>query len=1119
MVRQTQDGDTGANADATGLWKANTFNSAVDRLIALMDVAVVGTPAGVGTSGNDQLLGGAADDTVYGQGGNDGISGGADQDLLEGNANGTGNAPDPAGTYGGSWPAFAGDVIHGDAGADDIAGGTGWIYRMVGGVETADPVAAAVRVGADGRLDGGDTLFGDAGGDAVAGDNTVIERALTGAGAWILDDLHSPDALGVVRRVMRQRDVATVANLAPLTNGTSGADVDLRQRRRRPRLRPGRRRRDPGQRRRRPPRRQRQRRHDHRQRGSRRHRRRHRPYVLERRVDGGRGTDRQPRRRRRRQRRPPRRRRARRRRGRRRRRDRRRQRHDRPCARHPRDAGCRAQPAALQRGVGRGDAGTSRTSSGSCGCSTSRRRPNTAPETNATNGDDTINGEANEDTLFGQGGIDTIKGDDADLDAADPGDAGADDYIEGNGGADLIHGNFGEDDITGGGSATTGVLDANRDGTFDPARSGETLRDGNDLIAGDNGDGTAGDGDVIAGDNARIQRPLAGGDWRVDPQRKDVDAEPGAQLRDVFLFDIELVGTAEPGNAATGESGVDTISGNGGEDILIGQGNGAVADAYGTETGIAGPANCQNATGGPGSGTVSGTEEAPNGDDDNDDLPDLNDPQCRVTAPGDTVLGESGEDYIEGNQGSDNAFGGEGEDDVVGGSSSNTGRLNVILPPADRDAGFAPGAIADGNRPFNLNDGHDVVEGNAEDDIVTGDNAFVDRYTGAAGVWLTMAGPGAGPFAATDRPNSEPARGAYTPTDMVRRDVTTRTVKESGGAFGNDYVRGGGGKDDVYGLLGNDWLEGNEDEDAIVGDMGKIVDNQLGGPTPDAIADPPLNRFIAPPQPFLGATLDYAGSLKREVTLYAFDESQPATAGIGHDVALGGEANDAIHTGPGEDIANGNAGDDRIWLGDNFTATTAAKGKVQALMAHDRVDAGWGGSGHDHLWGGYGADYLDVRPRSETASPGITPTSDPETWFQVAGGEASHNTVVYGQESFEGIDYLYGGWDQDTMQANEGDNGPKPGDRLLDWSGVYNGYYLCPSTYGDWVSTRSAAPGLLEFLQAMSQGFGATTTATAGTSGFRETAIVFQNEHGKNTNPIHPDTPAHFTCGPGVTLP
>ena len=85
-------------------------------------------------------------------------------------------------------------------------------------------------------------------------------------------------------------------------------------------------------------------------------------------------------------------------------------------------------------------------------------------------------------------------------------------------------------------------------------------------------------------------------------------------------------------------------------------------------------------------------------------------------------------------------------------------------------------------------------------------------------------------------------------------------------------------------------------------------------------------------------------------------------------------------------------------------------------------------------------------------------TSDPETWFQLAGAEASHNGVVYGQENFEGIDYIYGGWDQDSLQANEGDNGPVIGDRLLDWGGSYNGYYLCPATFGDWVTTRSIAP-------------------------------------------------------------
>ena len=1110
MVRKTDGVD-----DDHGAWVANTFNSAVDRLIALMDVATTtdDAPLTNGTSGNDQLLGGAADDVIYGQGGNDGISGGAAQDIVEGNANGTGNAPDPDGTYGGAWPAFAGDVIHGDDGADDIAGGTGWIYRMVTGVETGDPIVSSVRVGTDGRKDAADTIYGDDGGDAIAGDNTVIERALSG-GAWILDDLHSPDALQVVRRITRERDVAIVGSLAPLTNGTSGDDVvygnngvdvaygqggdDQIQGNA----------------------------HDDHLEGN----------AGDDTIQGNEGRD-----------------------------DviggtGRTFSNDESTAAADRidnPVGDDAANDVLHGGDGAGavaaadddtvigdngtvdrvrgllpapgDAELARLPFNGTWGETTWNEPNilrvirlldvsvtgaAAPETNGTNGNDTINGEANDDVLFGEGGDDTITGDDANLGAASAADASpGDDYIEGNGGADAIRGDGGEDDITGGGSATNGVLDADRDGTLDPTRTGETLRDAGDTINGDSGDGAVGLGDVVAGDNARIQRKLDGsGDWRTDDQR-------GTKLRDVFLFDIRIVGNAEPGNADPGESGPDTIAGNGGNDILLGQDNGqtddAAGDAYGREAGGVGAPNCQNATGGPGTGTLAGGEEAPNGDDDDDDLPDINDPQCRVPTPGDTVSGQTGQDYIEGNSGSDNLYGNEGEDDVLGGSSSNSGHLNAVLPPTDRDAGFTPKALAEASKPNNLNDGHDVIEGNGEDDTLAGDNAFVDRYLGAAGVWITIAGPGGGPYGQTGNPNPEPARGTWTASNVVRRDVTTRQLKEDPLAFGNDFVKGGEGKDDLYGLLGNDWLEGNEEEDAIVGDMGKIVDNQLNGPTPDELADPsPLNQFLAPQQPFLGSTVNYTGMLKREVTLYAFDQSVN-TAGIGHDVALGGAGNDWIHTGPGEDLANGNTGDDRIFLGDNFTAITANQNR----LAHDRVDAGWGGSGHDHVFGGYGADYLDVRPRTVGAVPGLFPASDPETWFQVAGAEASQNGVLYNQENFEGIDYLYGGWDQDTLQANEGDNGPAIGDRLLDWSGSFNGYYLCPSTYGDWVSTRAIAPGLIEFLQGVAQGDGATTTATAGTSGFRETAIVFAQEAKFNTKPIHADTPAHFTCGPGTTVP
>jgi hypothetical protein len=40
---------------------------------------------------------------------------------------------------------------------------------------------------------------------------------------------------------------------------------------------------------------------------------------------------------------------------------------------------------------------------------------------------------------------------------------------------------------------------------------------------------------------------------------------------------------------------------------------------------------------------------------------------------------------------------------------------------------------------------------------------------------------------------------------------------------------------------------------------------------------------------------------------------------------------------------------------------------------------------------------------------------------------------------------------------------------------------------------------------------GAVDTATSGSSGFRETAIVFPGDQG-NTG-VNPDNPAHFTCG------
>ena len=112
----------------------------------------------------------------------------------------------------------------------------------------------------------------------------------------------------------------------------------------------------------------------------------------------------------------------------------------------------------------------------------------------------------------------------------------------------------------------------------------------------------------------------------------------------------------------------------------------------------------------------------------------------------------------------------------------------------------------------------------------------------------------------------------------------------------------------------------------------------------------------------------------------------------------------------------------------------------------------WGGRDNDILMGGHGDDNLDVRPREETdngrngANFRIIPR-DPPAWF----------TWAF-PENFQDVDFIYGGWDRDALQADQAENGPDPGDRLADWAGGLNVFYLCPAGYGDHTITRMGAP-------------------------------------------------------------
>ncbi len=79
------------------------------------------------------------------------------------------------------------------------------------------------------------------------------------------------------------------------------------------------------------------------------------------------------------------------------------------------------------------------------------------------------------------------------------------------------------------------------------------------------------------------------------------------------------------------------------------------------------------------------------------------------------------------------------------------------------------------------------------------------------------------------------------------------------------------------------------------------------------------------------------------------------------------------------------------------------------------------------------------------------------------------------------------------MQADRAQNGPNPGDRLIDWNGAYNLFSHCNAAYGGFNDVRQHSPAMQNFLQVLAWGSGAgraaTDVTTAGTSAYRELAL------------------------------
>lgn len=771
-------------------------------------------------------------------------------------------------------------------------------------------------------------------------------------------------------------------------------------------------------------------------------------------------------------------------------------------------------------------------------------------------GGDTLAGDDDSDEIYGQSGDDTISG------------GAADDRVEGGDGTDIIRGEGGDDDIVGGSGHDDGGLNG-------ALRELPNIEDDGDRISGGAGvDHLAGDNasQVRVTVSGAVQRrtklhdlplltspapdPDTAGDDVLFGDDRSIDPSSGAPAGDL------LFGQSDNDHLA-GQGGDDDLQGNDGADVLIGnQGGDDLVGGSSRDQG--GPAGALRKLANVRDEEVAGVGDILHGDDEtasagSADLGDVlagdnayittigasdpNRPGTRVRAvelfdvavaggytpsgatagpdvlsgdanrdllfgqgEADTLHGDADDDHLEGNHGADTLHGDADRDDLIGGSSVNPGGLVGSMvggggfPAATHVADGSDVIYGDGATGISVTPVDNLPDplthnGNTGEDAVLGDNGKITR-TPAGGVWALHAAPYG---------------------SLLRRDLQVPNVDERIGAWSDDRVWAGEGHDEVHGQLGNDTIHGNQGDDTVMGDLGRFSVEVV--PQGDA-----RTKRITGDGGFIEEVVF------RPFTLFRLTELYRTTTHGGNDLITGGAGNDVVHAGFGQDTVNGHGDilrtdvpDDPATPGSDDPDEVAvaaldaacaadldqvlpsflvrgAAGQLgcdeDQLFGDDGDDRMWGGPGHDHLFGGHNPGLGTAGEHLDVVYPGFDP------FF--------HGNV---DVDFQGVDFIFGGYGQDALQADRSAPSPNGLDKLIDAAGAYNAYFVCEGAYGGNSVLRVLSPSMLTFLRDLATADGAKDVSSSSSSGFRELALIDRQDMRHNTNPIHPETPGNFVCG------
>ena len=449
------------------------------------------------------------------------------------------------------------------------------------------------------------------------------------------------------------------------------------------------------------------------------------------------------------------------------------------------------------------------------------------------------NGQGN-DTFYGAGGNDTLwMGNDDDLAFGGTGN----DLLGGEAGNDTLHGDDGNDTVAG----FTG-----NDVLYGGA--------GSDSVTGDEGEDTlfgGADADSLSGGadaDIFVLQDGFGNDTIIGGETVTTGID--SDVIDAGAVTAPLTVTFTGDEQGTLTNGTDTVTFSEIENIVAGTGA-DLLDASADDTGIG----------------------------------------LFGSAGNDTLIGGTGQDFINGGDDADVIYAGAG--DTVFGGEGGTDNDTLVLNWADvesitygggnNEAGVVTFTAASGGGTLTFSEIEAInyigpVDGTAGDDVMTIGHidAQGDIIDGADGDVDTIFG--------------------YGGNDSIDAGADTDLVY---GGTGNDTVLGGGGNDTILGEDGADSLFGNDGNDSISGgDGADYVDGDEGS---DSLSGDAGND-----------------------TLVGDD---------GNDTLSGGTGDDQIYASGGDNIASGDAGADQVFMG---TGT----------------DTLYGGAGNDTLGGGAGNDLL-----------------------------------------------------------------------------------------------------------------------------------------------------------------